>query len=537
MPVTTAQTRSATPTLGLRLHTTRAPVDRPLSWVHVSELADPTPFLQGGELLLTTGLALRHGEPGRPSTCAGWRRPAWPALGLGTGLSHADRPARSSCRGRGRRGARAPRGAAADPVHRALPRRLGGAGRRRLRRGQHGRRPPSRSSPARRCRPAGRPRWSSGWRRQVGRLGAALRRGGDAARGRARGRRRAGLPGCGSSWTGSAGCGRRRAWRCRCRRRRSSLQSLGNGARTRGFLAVGRPGPFPRRGPAHRQRRRRCCSPCAWSSPGPWTARRRRCAARCCGCCSPARSRPSRPVVEALGERTARRTAAGAGPAGQRRAAVGRRRRRRRRRGARPAAAVLRASSTTRWSLLVADDGLADRLTGLPDRVAGRRAIGVSLPVPWARLADGARQARQAAEQSRTRPAAGSPPSPTSPAWGWRALLDPGRHCAPSPRRCSRRWSPPTAPARATSSSRCGSGSPTTASGSPRPRHARRAPAHAAQAHPPGRRAARPRPGLGPASAPSSGWPCTHPPETAQRPRLRHESSGERAVRVRRRPA
>lgn len=50
------------PELGLRLLTTRASLDRPLSWVHVSELPEPGPFLQGGELLLTTGLVLRDGK-------------------------------------------------------------------------------------------------------------------------------------------------------------------------------------------------------------------------------------------------------------------------------------------------------------------------------------------------------------------------------------------------------------------------------------------------------------------------------------------
>ena len=53
MPVTVADLL-AQPGLGLQLLTTGAPVDRPLSWVHVSELADPAPFLEGGELLLTT---------------------------------------------------------------------------------------------------------------------------------------------------------------------------------------------------------------------------------------------------------------------------------------------------------------------------------------------------------------------------------------------------------------------------------------------------------------------------------------------------
>ena len=86
MPVTTAQLLD-NPALGLRLHTTNAPVDRPLSWVHVSELADPTPFLQGGELLLTTGLVLRPENPVQDYVqrlaSAGVA-----GLGLGTGLSH-----------------------------------------------------------------------------------------------------------------------------------------------------------------------------------------------------------------------------------------------------------------------------------------------------------------------------------------------------------------------------------------------------------------------------------------------------------------
>ncbi|MFB9378108.1 helix-turn-helix domain-containing protein [Kineococcus gynurae] len=59
----------------------------PLSWVATSELEDPSPFLEGGELLLTTGL--------RTPAEAGWR--TWvehlvgarvSAVGFGVGLSH-----------------------------------------------------------------------------------------------------------------------------------------------------------------------------------------------------------------------------------------------------------------------------------------------------------------------------------------------------------------------------------------------------------------------------------------------------------------
>jgi PucR family transcriptional regulator, purine catabolism regulatory protein len=44
--------------LGLTLVAGRAGSEREVRWVHISELADPTPFLSGGELLLTTGLQL-----------------------------------------------------------------------------------------------------------------------------------------------------------------------------------------------------------------------------------------------------------------------------------------------------------------------------------------------------------------------------------------------------------------------------------------------------------------------------------------------
>src|SRR4051794_15183996 len=41
--------------LGLNVSAGAALLDRTVSWVHTSELDDPTPFLLGGELLLTTG--------------------------------------------------------------------------------------------------------------------------------------------------------------------------------------------------------------------------------------------------------------------------------------------------------------------------------------------------------------------------------------------------------------------------------------------------------------------------------------------------
>jgi purine catabolism regulator len=44
--------------LGLRVVAGAAALDRPIGWVHPTELTDPQAFLEGGELLLTTGLAL-----------------------------------------------------------------------------------------------------------------------------------------------------------------------------------------------------------------------------------------------------------------------------------------------------------------------------------------------------------------------------------------------------------------------------------------------------------------------------------------------
>ncbi len=68
------------------------PLGRAITWVHVSELIDPTPFLSGGELLLTTGITF-----GATTNADDYvRRLAEAAVvgvGFGTGLSHASVPA------------------------------------------------------------------------------------------------------------------------------------------------------------------------------------------------------------------------------------------------------------------------------------------------------------------------------------------------------------------------------------------------------------------------------------------------------------
>ncbi|TDE34289.1 PucR family transcriptional regulator [Actinomadura sp. 6K520] len=64
MPPTLASV-AALPQLGLRSLTGPLP-DTDVGWVAVSELEDPTPFLEGGELLLTTGMRLT------PASAAGY---------------------------------------------------------------------------------------------------------------------------------------------------------------------------------------------------------------------------------------------------------------------------------------------------------------------------------------------------------------------------------------------------------------------------------------------------------------------------------
>jgi purine catabolism regulator len=62
-------------------------LDRPVGWVHVSELDDPTPFLEGGELLLTTGLRVDAGTDFRAFVARLVDRGV-AGLGFGTGLGH-----------------------------------------------------------------------------------------------------------------------------------------------------------------------------------------------------------------------------------------------------------------------------------------------------------------------------------------------------------------------------------------------------------------------------------------------------------------
>ncbi len=73
--------------LDVRLVAGEAGVDSAVRWVHISEIVDPTPWLSGGELLLTTGLQLERPEAQREyvARLAGH---GLAGLGLGVGFAH-----------------------------------------------------------------------------------------------------------------------------------------------------------------------------------------------------------------------------------------------------------------------------------------------------------------------------------------------------------------------------------------------------------------------------------------------------------------
>jgi purine catabolism regulator len=76
---------------GVSVVTGEANLDNPVRWVHISELTDPTPWLSGGELLLTTGLQL--GTPKQQREFVGRLADHQLAgLGIGTGFAHAEMP-------------------------------------------------------------------------------------------------------------------------------------------------------------------------------------------------------------------------------------------------------------------------------------------------------------------------------------------------------------------------------------------------------------------------------------------------------------
>src|SRR3954470_20049373 len=61
--------------------------DAPVRWVHISELSDPTPWLSGGELLLTTGMGLGDSEAQR-AYVERLSEHGLAGLGFGLGFGH-----------------------------------------------------------------------------------------------------------------------------------------------------------------------------------------------------------------------------------------------------------------------------------------------------------------------------------------------------------------------------------------------------------------------------------------------------------------
>lgn len=77
------------PSLGAEVVAGRAGVDRrgPIRWAHISELPDPTPWLEGGELLLTTGLGVKDSEELQRRFVTGIAQRGVVALGFSMGVS------------------------------------------------------------------------------------------------------------------------------------------------------------------------------------------------------------------------------------------------------------------------------------------------------------------------------------------------------------------------------------------------------------------------------------------------------------------
>src|SRR5215213_7526242 len=73
--------------LDVRLVAGESGLENAVRWVHISELEDPTPWLSGGELLLTTGMRL--GDPDvQRAFIARLAEHELAGVGFGTGLGH-----------------------------------------------------------------------------------------------------------------------------------------------------------------------------------------------------------------------------------------------------------------------------------------------------------------------------------------------------------------------------------------------------------------------------------------------------------------
>jgi purine catabolism regulator len=83
----------AVPGLGLVVRAGESALERPVRWVHTSELDDPVPFLEGGELLLTTGLKLGKSKEKLRQYVHRLADAGVAGLGIGVGLTYDEVPA------------------------------------------------------------------------------------------------------------------------------------------------------------------------------------------------------------------------------------------------------------------------------------------------------------------------------------------------------------------------------------------------------------------------------------------------------------
>src|SRR5215467_3176700 len=77
--------------LDLELAAGTQAAEAPVRWVHISELEDPTPWLSGGELMLTTGIPLESASKQRAFVSL-LAEHNLAGLGFGTGFTHKKLP-------------------------------------------------------------------------------------------------------------------------------------------------------------------------------------------------------------------------------------------------------------------------------------------------------------------------------------------------------------------------------------------------------------------------------------------------------------
>lgn len=88
----TVQDIATTAELDLRVVAGAEGLSNQVTWLHVSELADPTPFLEGGELLLTTGLGVGELETTQRAYVRRLARHGLAGLAFGLGFGFAEPP-------------------------------------------------------------------------------------------------------------------------------------------------------------------------------------------------------------------------------------------------------------------------------------------------------------------------------------------------------------------------------------------------------------------------------------------------------------